>query len=163
MGADRLAPSEKLPFLLTDFNIREHLIEMLARDQGAHLCSWIERISYFDSFYSLHEPFHHLVVDLLVYKQARTGQTNLPLIAESGTHSRGYRLIKIGIIKDDIGPLAAQFKREFLERIGRSTHDGFAGGSLTGKRNRPDIWMESESLASRLSAKAVYYIEYTRR
>jgi len=58
--------------------------------------------------------FQKLVVDAFLHEQARAAETYLSLVGKARTNARWNRLAQIGVVENDIGVLAAKFKRQLL-------------------------------------------------
>src|SRR5215470_15787309 len=102
-------------FLLAKGQIARDTFELLLRDQRPNLCIRIKTIADFQSLCELRDLPNEIVIDAPLHKEARPSATNLARVAED-RHGRSWDgIIEIGIGKDDIGRLAAEFERHTFE------------------------------------------------
>src|SRR3546814_3758397 len=59
-------------------------------------------------------------IDALLHKQARAGYAGLPGRGENAGNRTLHRIVHIGVIKDDVGGLSAEFEGDFLQALRRS-------------------------------------------
>ncbi|MCY1309061.1 hypothetical protein D9M70_591160 [compost metagenome] len=108
---------DRRPLLRRSRNIAGNFFQMLRRDDRADLGFRIERIADLDLGRKLSDPPRHLVGDIAMQDQARTGIaafTGVEIGAEDGGIDE---FVEIGVREHDLRVLAAEFQRHLLQRL----------------------------------------------
>lgn len=104
------AAEQASPFLLCEGDVAFDLLAMLGRDQRADLGPLADRIAKAKAAGPFDEATDEIVVDAGLDKDARPGNAALSLARENAEQHAVDGLVEIGIGKDDVGRLAAQFE-----------------------------------------------------
>src|SRR5262249_39802825 len=134
LAAAAIAADEEFgAFLLAGFDEPHDAIELLLGNlrplRGLRIegIADLLRLGFFQNF------FDKLVVDLFLDEKPAAGTAALALVEEQAEVSALDGGIDIGIGKDDVGALAAQFEADALEvALGGRLHDDLAGGVFAG-------------------------------
>src|SRR5436305_15014610 len=105
---------------------------MRVADERAHVRGVIEWIADAQFLCRLGEAGNEFVMNRALDEDARSAETDLALIPETGADRCGDGVVEIGVGEDDVRVFAAQLQRQFLETrrgIGGDggTSDGPAG------------------------------------
>src|ERR1700676_4406979 len=130
-GADEIAAiayalaagRQQRAFLLADIHIVEDALHLFFGDHRAERCGTVGWIAHPDRPGALRQPLDYLVVDLLVREHSRTGRTHLPGVEEDSGRGRLGRSLDIGVVKDDVGGLSAEFERHPFEITRRAAQN----------------------------------------
>ena len=127
-------------------------VELLLRDDRADLALGIHRIADLQVLHGGHGAFDHLVRDLLVQEQARTGRAGLPLAREPhALDDAGDRQIEVGIGHDDVGALASELQRHGADLVRRVMHDLAPHRARPGERDLAYVLVLGERSAAFLA------------
>ena len=74
------------------------------------------------------------VVHAVLNKEAVNTDAGLPGVTEFGSHGAFDGCVQIGIVKHDKRRVAAEFQRDFFQRVCRLAHQQFAGAGGAGER-----------------------------
>src|SRR5205814_10244583 len=75
----------------------------------------IERIADRHVFRFRNQALQELVVNVFVKQQARARRADLALVGVNGPEGRGQRRVEVGVGKNDVRRLAAEFERQALQ------------------------------------------------
>ena len=124
---------------------------MEGRGERPHLGVRIEGIADADAFGQRHEALGELGRDPLVKEEPRTGNTGLALIVEDGERRPVDRRRQVGIVEDDVGPLASELELQALQVAGRGFDHLASGGRRPGEGHLGDVWVFGDRGAGRLA------------
>ncbi len=82
---------------------------------GAHVGVLVQRIAHAEAGEAVLKLLDHLRQDRLLHEEPGAGAANLALVEVDAADDAFDGLVEAGVLKDDVGGLAAQFEREFLE------------------------------------------------
>src|ERR1700730_1246920 len=122
--ADTLAASrQQCALVLADIHVIEDALHLLFGDYRTKGCGTIGRITHPDRLRALRQPVDHPVVNLLVRENARPRRAYLPGVEEDSGRSGLGRSLDVGVVKDDVGGLAAEFERHAFEVTRRAAQN----------------------------------------
>ncbi len=98
-------------------------------DLGFHLC----RIAHDGFARHINEHRNEAVVNAALHQKPRAGHAGLPSRTEDASYCAHHRLVQVRVIKHDVGGLASEFERDFLEIPGGDLVDLLAGGVAAGE------------------------------
>ena len=107
-------------------DVADDLFQMLRRDDRADLCFGIKRIADLDLLRKCCDAGDHILSNILVDDQTRTGIAAFAGIEIGAENSRIDEIVEIGIRKDDLRVLAAKFQRHLLQGLRRIGHGQLA-------------------------------------
>ncbi len=121
------------------FDQRLHPLELNMADERADMGAILRRIA--DPRLHADAPgdFHDLVIGAALDEHACRGITGLAGIVEAFENAGGHPLLDIGIGKDDVRRLSAEFERNALDRIGGVLADGDTRPRRTGEGHHVDV------------------------
>ncbi len=134
---------------------------MLFADQRAHLGFAVERRAEPDTFRLLHHRVDELVVDGLLDQDAAARRADFALVDEDAEECAVDGGFEIGIGEKDVRRLAAQLKRDALDRIGRAFHDQLAHRGAAGEGDLIDAGMRHQRRAGGF-AEAGDHVDHVR-
>ena len=91
---------------------------MLGRDQRTHLGGLVGRIAELNRLGGGDKALHHLVVDRFLHQESASSATVLAGVVEDRPKRRRNAGIEVGVGKDQIGGLAAEFERDPFDPLG---------------------------------------------
>lgn len=138
------AAEQASPFLLCEGDVAFDLLAMLGRDQRADLGPLADRIAKAKAAGPFDEATDEIVVDAGLDKDARPGNAALSLARENAEQHAVDGLVEIGIGKDDVGRLAAQFEGDRHDLFRRDGADPASGGRTAGEGHLGDTGMGNE-------------------
>ncbi len=139
-----------------------HSLELNFRHQRPHLGRGVESGPEADLPGRIADTLEHLIVALLLHEQARSGAATLAMVEEDGTRDARDRQVQIRIFEHDVGRLAAELQRDFLEVVGGCLDDQLAHFRRPGEGHLVDARMRSQRCAA-CFPKAGDHIEHARR
>ena len=112
-----------------------------------------------------------VVVQRRVHQHAGAAQADLPRVQEACADHAGQHHVKVGVIEDDGGVLAAQLEAEFLEHRSRGRGDDASGCGAAGEGNGrdarvfddglTDLWTEPMQHVEQACRKARFKGQFT--
>ena len=111
---------------------------MVGRDHGADLGAVVQWVA---DFHLLGQHLDHaeeVVGDRLVHDQPAAGIAAFASVEEATEHRGIRRGFEVGVREHDLTVLAAEFHRDFLQRIGRSGHGHLADVGRAGEGHHLD-------------------------
>ena len=133
--------------VLADIHVIEDALHLLFGDYRTKGCGTIGRITHPDRLRALRQPVDHLVVNLLVRENGRTRRAYLPGVEEDSGRSGLGRSLDVGVVKDDVGGLAAEFERHAFEVTRRAAQNSASHTRRSGEGDLAHIRMIVESVA----------------
>src|ERR1700730_10365513 len=133
--------------VLADIHVIEDALHLLFGDYRTKGCGTIGRITHPDRLRALRQPVDHLVVNLLVRENGRTRRACLPGVEEDSGRSGLGRSLDVGVVKDDVGGLAAEFERHAFEVTRRAAQNSASHTRRAGEGDLAHIRMIDESVA----------------
>src|SRR5207245_11588424 len=101
-----------------DLLVALHTLELLARDERAHLGLAFDPRPQADALGLLDHRVQHLLVDGPLHEHAAARRADLALVDEHAEERAVHRGLEIGVSEEDVGRLAAQLQADLLERVG---------------------------------------------
>ena len=126
-------------FLDARFEIAADAIELLFGNERAEIAFGVESWTDADFRGGLGDAVDDLVENFLFDEEARAGAAALALIEEDGHGGAGDGGFEIGVVHDDVGRLAAEFERDFLQVAGRGVDDELADFGGAGEGDFIDV------------------------
>src|ERR1700736_1097627 len=133
--------------VLADIHVIEDALHLLFGDYRTKGCGTIGRITHPDRLRALRQPVDHLVVNLLVRENGRTRRAYLPGVEEDSGRSGLGRSLDVGVVKDDVGGLAAEFERHAFEVTCRAAQNTASNTRRSCEGNLVHIRMIDECIA----------------
>ena len=149
-------------FFLADFEIGIHAVVLLFADQRAHLGFALERRAELDLLRLLGHRLDELLVDRLLHQDAAAGRADFALIDEDAEERAVDGGFEIGVGKENVRRLAAEFERDALHRVGGLLDDDLAHGGAAGECDLVDVGMLHERGAAGL-AETGNNVDHARR
>src|ERR1035438_2018735 len=122
-------------FLLTGTQKPSDTIELGLRDQRSHLTLRAQAGAQAYRARGIADAVQYAIVAFLLYEQTRACAATLAVIEENRIRRARNRHIEIRIVEHDVGRLAAQLERNFLQIIGRGFDDQLADFGRSGERD----------------------------
>src|SRR4029077_40869 len=101
--------------VLANFDVAEIGLKLFLVDRGTHLHSFVEAVSDFQFSGSINKTFDKVSVNAFLHDDATGRGATLTGRAEGAPQSAFDGKVEIGVIEDDHGVLAPQFKRAMFE------------------------------------------------
>ena len=116
-------------------------------DDGAHVNAFVERIADAQAIHAALELGMEAVGDALLHQKPRTGAADLPLIEPDCIDEPLNGAVEIGVVKDDVGGLAAQFQGQRLAAACGGLADAAANGGRAGEGDLVNVGVGGDHLA----------------
>ena len=146
--ADALAAGRKeRALVLANSDVVEDDLHLLFGDHRAERRGAIAGIADPERFRARRQPLDHLVVNPLLDEHARARRADLTRVEENARRRGLGGGIEIGVVKDDVGGLAAELKRYALEIARGALHDSTADAGRSGEGDLVDVGVIDEGLA----------------
>ena len=135
-----------LPFGVGGHHVGDGL-QLYGIDHGAHVDTFVKRVAQAQPVHAGPELVIEAVGDAFLHQKTRPGAADLALVEPDGIDQPFDGAVDIGIVKDDIGGLAAQFQGQRFTRAGGRGADGTAHIGGAGKGDLVDVVMRGDHLA----------------
>ena len=145
-----------------DIDVVQHLLVLRDVGHRTYLCLEERGVADLRPPREIHEPVDELVMNRLLDQQPRSGDAGLACGGEDAGNRSLDRVVHMGVVKDDIGRLAAEFHRHLLHVTCRSRIDRSPGHVRAGERHLGDSGVIDQR-TTRLRAEPRYNVDHSRR
>ena len=135
------------PLLLADAHVALDPLQLLGRDQRAHVGGGVGGRADGDPLGDVDQAGHHLVVDRPGHQQPAAGGADLALVEEDRVGGAVGGQLQVGVVEQDVGRLAAQLQQDLLDRAGGQGGDPPADLGRAGEGDLVDLGRGDQRLA----------------
>src|ERR1017187_8354051 len=151
-----------LSFFLADFEISGDAVVLLFADQRSHLGVALKRRAELNVLGLFGHGLDECRIDLLFDKDAAARGADFALVDKDAEERAVDGGLPIGIGEKDVRRLATELKRDALQGICGTLHDGLADGGAAGEGDLIHAGMRDECSAGRFP-HAVDHVDYAGR